>query len=147
MLVLERKLHDKIFIGDNIVVEVVEIRPHLVRLGITAPKEVEIERDDVKKHRPKVSRHSIYVTVRDGIAVDEESGSRLPDLDRFEDGQYILFIECEKTRHTEPGSEKDRFNVHRILSAYIVNMTSTFSELFDIEAAARIFITIGNNKC
>ena len=39
MLVLSRKKDEKIIIGDNITVMVIEIRGDKVRLGIEAPKE------------------------------------------------------------------------------------------------------------
>jgi carbon storage regulator len=47
MLVLSRKLNERIVINDNIVVTVVEIRGDKVRLGIEAPKEVTVHRREV----------------------------------------------------------------------------------------------------
>lgn len=47
MLVLSRKKNEKIVIGDNIVVMVVEVRGDKVRLGIEAPKEVSVHREEV----------------------------------------------------------------------------------------------------
>lgn len=47
MLVLSRKKDERILIGDEIAVEVVEIRVKAVRLGITAPREVTIHREEV----------------------------------------------------------------------------------------------------
>jgi carbon storage regulator len=47
MLVLSRKVGEKIRIGDDITVIVVELRGDKVRLGIEAPKEVPIHRDEV----------------------------------------------------------------------------------------------------
>lgn len=52
MLVLSRKLNESIMIGDSIVVTVVEIRGNKIRLGITAPPDVTILRDDVKHLAP-----------------------------------------------------------------------------------------------
>ena len=48
MLVLSRKLNGGISIGDNVRITVVEIRGNAVRLGVEAPKDVLILRDDVK---------------------------------------------------------------------------------------------------
>lgn len=45
MLVLSRKLHERIFIGDEIEVVIVGIRGHRVQLAIEAPPEVAISRD------------------------------------------------------------------------------------------------------
>ena len=47
MLVLSRKLGEKIVIGDNIVITVVEVRGDKVRLGIEAPSEVPVHRQEV----------------------------------------------------------------------------------------------------
>ncbi len=47
MLVLSRKKDEKIVIGDNITLMVIEIRGDKVRLGIDAPKEVSVHREEV----------------------------------------------------------------------------------------------------
>jgi carbon storage regulator len=47
MLVLSRKKNERIVIGDNIVITVVEVRGDRVRLGIEAPQEVPIHRSEV----------------------------------------------------------------------------------------------------
>ena len=47
MLVLSRKLNEKIIINNVVTVTVVEIRGDKVRLGIVAPKEVPVHRQEV----------------------------------------------------------------------------------------------------
>jgi len=47
MLVLARKLDESIVIGDNIVVKIVSIENGVVKLGIDAPKEISIIRDEL----------------------------------------------------------------------------------------------------
>ena len=47
MLVLSRKKNESIIIDNNIVVTVVEIRGDKVRLGIEAPKDVPVHRQEV----------------------------------------------------------------------------------------------------
>ena len=47
MLVLSRKKDEKIVIGDSITVMVIEIRGDKVRLGIEAPREVSVHRQEV----------------------------------------------------------------------------------------------------
>ena len=47
MLVLARERDDSIMIGDNIVVTIVDIRGDKVRLGINAPFEIPVHRQEV----------------------------------------------------------------------------------------------------
>ena len=47
MLVLSRKVGERILIGDNVVVEVLQVRGGHVRLGISAPAEVRIRREEL----------------------------------------------------------------------------------------------------
>ncbi len=48
MLVLSRKIGEKILIGDNIAVTVVRIAPGVVRIGVEAPDELPIVREEIK---------------------------------------------------------------------------------------------------
>jgi carbon storage regulator CsrA len=47
MLVLARKVDESIVIGDNIVVKVVSVENGIVKLGIDAPKEISIIRNEL----------------------------------------------------------------------------------------------------
>jgi len=47
MLVLSRKVDESIVINNDIVVTIVEIRGDRIRLGITAPKDVDVHRQEV----------------------------------------------------------------------------------------------------
>ena len=47
MLVLSRRSHESIRIGDSIVITVLEVRGDHVRIGIDAPSEVEVHRQEV----------------------------------------------------------------------------------------------------
>jgi carbon storage regulator len=47
MLVLSRKKNESIIINDNITVTVVEVRGDKVRIGVEAPKEVSVHRNEV----------------------------------------------------------------------------------------------------
>ena len=47
MLVLSRRDEERIMIGDDIIVQILEIRPGRVRVGITAPDNIIIAREEV----------------------------------------------------------------------------------------------------
>ena len=61
MLVLTRHRDEKIMIGDDIVVRVVDIRGDKVRLGVEAPLDIEVHREEVyqviKKERDRDGHH------------------------------------------------------------------------------------------
>ena len=75
MLVLTRKLGQSIMIGDRVEVQVLSVAGEKVRLGITAPKDVSIFRDEV------------YDRIESETEVgpdDEETNNAVSDaLDRF----------------------------------------------------------------
>ena len=47
MLVLSRKKNESILINEDIIITVVEVRGDKVRLGIQAPREVHVRREEV----------------------------------------------------------------------------------------------------
>lgn len=49
MLVLTRKIRQRILIGKDIVIEVIEIGNREVRIGIDAPKDMPILREEVRR--------------------------------------------------------------------------------------------------
>jgi len=67
MLVLSRKKDEKIVIGDNISIMVVEIRGDKVRLGIEAPRDISVHRrevyDAIKRKEAEGDEHSDQTTV------------------------------------------------------------------------------------
>ena len=49
MLVLTRKEGQKLFIGDDIEIQLVSISRGQAKLGVTAPREIPILREEIKK--------------------------------------------------------------------------------------------------
>jgi carbon storage regulator len=73
MLVLTRKPGQSIIIGDGIEIEVVSVAGEKVRIGITAPRDVDI------------FRHEVYERIqreRDAQAGAEYNGADAPDAER-----------------------------------------------------------------
>lgn len=64
MLILSRKINEQVYVGDDIVVTVVELSPGRVRLGFSAPDHVKILREELRDQPPvgdsdrPVARHS-----------------------------------------------------------------------------------------
>ena len=50
MLILRRKPGEKIVIGDNIVVLVAEINGSTVQIGVEAPREIPVHRDELLRN-------------------------------------------------------------------------------------------------
>ena len=65
MLVLSRRLGEEILIGDDIRVEVVEIRRGCVKLGVTAPRDIDVDRPEIRE-RKKESEREVNEYDREG---------------------------------------------------------------------------------
>lgn len=49
-LVITRRIGERLMIGDDIIVEVLGVKGNQVRLGIAAPKHIEVDREEIR-HR------------------------------------------------------------------------------------------------
>ena len=58
MLVLSRQRDESIMIGDKVVITIVDIRGDKVRLGIEAPEEIPVHRQEVYEAIKREGRHS-----------------------------------------------------------------------------------------
>ena len=56
MLVLTRRAGESVVIGDNIVITVLEARGDVIRLGINAPRDVQVHREEVYKELRAANR-------------------------------------------------------------------------------------------
>ena len=59
MLILTRNAGQSLRIGDDIVLRVLRIQDGQVRLGIEAPRHIEVERDDAKRDKAGNLRREI----------------------------------------------------------------------------------------
>jgi carbon storage regulator len=67
MLVLSRKVGDKLVIDGNITVEVVKIQGNRISLGIVAPSDVKILRGELTQ--PQAKAQIVKLVVEDGLLV------------------------------------------------------------------------------
>ena len=51
MLVLTRKVGEKVLIGDSIVITVVQIDRNKIRIGIEAPDEIPVDREEIREEK------------------------------------------------------------------------------------------------
>ncbi len=72
MLVLTRKVGEKINIGDDIVITIVEVSKGSVRLGVSAPKQIAIHRHEVYE---KIQEENLMASK--GISNDVANAARL----------------------------------------------------------------------
>ena len=69
MLILSRKINEKIMIGDDISISVIEVRGDQVRIGVDAPKTV------------KVFRQEVFDAIREENRAAAESKPVFPNID------------------------------------------------------------------
>jgi carbon storage regulator len=58
MLVLTRKPGESVMIGDDVVITVLETRGDVIRIGIRAPREVQVHREEVYKELRAADREA-----------------------------------------------------------------------------------------
>ena len=59
MLILTRRIDESVMIGDEITVRVLNIKGDLVRIGIAAPKDIRVDREEVVR---RFERDSVQAT-------------------------------------------------------------------------------------
>lgn len=67
MLVLSRKVGEKLVIDGNITVEVVKIQGNRITLGLVAPSDVKILRSELNQKQPQATKNQLVV--EDGLLV------------------------------------------------------------------------------
>jgi carbon storage regulator CsrA len=67
MLVLSRKIGEKLVIDGNITVEVVKVQGNRITLGIAAPSDVKVLRGELAHQKPKTQ--TVELVVEDGLLV------------------------------------------------------------------------------
>ena len=72
MLILSRKVNEKIIIGDDVILTIIDTRGEQVKIGIEAPKTV------------KILRHEVFEAIQSenkAAAASDESLKKLPNLE------------------------------------------------------------------
>jgi carbon storage regulator len=75
MLVLSRQRDESIMIGDNIVVTIVDIRGDKVRLGINAPTEIPVHRQEIYEAIQRENQRASRVDPKDTRSLGRTSST------------------------------------------------------------------------
>lgn len=94
MLVISRKVDESLVLGDDIVVTILAIEGDRVKIGINAP------RDTI------ILRQEIYQAVQDQVKI-QELLSKDTEPDTFEQLRKLLVSESEKEENEEQGKSED----------------------------------------
>lgn len=62
MLVLTRRAGESVMIGDDVVITVLEARGDVIRLGIQAPRDVQVHREEVYRELQAANRSAASPT-------------------------------------------------------------------------------------
>lgn len=71
MLILARKVDERIIIGDDIVISIVDIKGDQVKLGIQAPQHI------------KVYRHEVYEAIQEENLAAAKTSTELPKIEKL----------------------------------------------------------------
>ncbi len=75
MLVLSRQRDQSIIIGDNVVITIVDVRGDKVKLGIEAPKEIPVHRQEVYEAIQRENRQAALLKPDDARLLDPNAGT------------------------------------------------------------------------
>jgi len=94
MLVISRKVDESLVLGDDIVVTILAIEGDRVKIGITAP------RDTI------ILRQEIYQAVQDQVKI-QEMLAKETEPNTFEQLRKLLVSESENEENKEQGKSED----------------------------------------
>ena len=86
MLVLSRLKNQSIIIGRNIKIKIIDIAGKKVRIGIDAPSDVSIDREEIFKQNLSLSSSEVFDIVKNMNYIDKDDfqESYLEDLEKEE---------------------------------------------------------------
>jgi carbon storage regulator len=98
MLVLSRRPGEKIMIGDNIVITVSEVDGDKVKLGIQAPRNVAVDREEIRSRKDRERKGN--VRLEDGMNEERSAGMYEvsdPAYPQVKVGKYTICRQDDKS--------------------------------------------------
>ena len=77
MLVLTRRKNQSIVIGDQIIVTVLEVKGDQIRLGITAPRDVQVYREELLAELSEANRSAVLTEGASTVAPPAPASGRM----------------------------------------------------------------------
>jgi carbon storage regulator len=71
MLVLTRRPGQSVMVGDDVVITVLEVRGEVIRLGIAAPRTVQVHREEVYRELQRANQEAASSSDHAALAVTE----------------------------------------------------------------------------
>lgn len=75
MLILTRRVGESLMVGDEVTITVLGVKGNQVRIGVNAPKEVSVHREEIYQRIQKEKMHKLEAAVEAGNSTkrrDEE---------------------------------------------------------------------------
>jgi carbon storage regulator len=85
VLVLTRRAGESVMIGDDVVITVLEARGDVIRLGIQAPRDVRVHREEIYRELQAANREAASPT---DAVVEELSRTLRPPSDQDDAGNH-----------------------------------------------------------
>jgi carbon storage regulator len=78
MLILTRRIGESIIIGDNITITILGVKGNQVRVGVSAPKEVSVHREEIFR---RIQQEQTTNIGEPPLVIDTGSGEKSEDKD------------------------------------------------------------------
>ncbi|RME39870.1 MAG: carbon storage regulator [Planctomycetota bacterium] len=104
MLVLSRQRDETIIIGDDVEITVVDIRGDKVRLGITAPRHIQVHRKEVYEAIKRENQQAAKISPRDVPPLAEQDADKEgknPNVPSNTEEPEQQSNDSHRTNHTE----------------------------------------------
>jgi len=106
MLVLSRQCDETIMIGDDVEITVVDIRGDKVRLGITAPRQIQVHRKEVYEAIKRENLQAAKMSPRDvSDLVERDAEKSKPDKESDDSGDSDRARASRETGDPQAGTE------------------------------------------